>query len=94
MSEPARLSIAQVSTETATSSCLAARLERRFGLGAMPEKRKALYMRIQLLVEARPEVETLVREAASQATSARFPDRYFCSAIVKKLRETNSYEPL
>lgn len=94
MSEPIRLSIAQVEGATGTSSSLAARLERRFGLGAMPEKRRALFLRLQLLVEARPEVETLIREAASQATGARFPDRYFCSAVVKKLRETNSYEPL
>jgi hypothetical protein len=92
--EPPRLTILPGPVPSPAVPTLAVRLERRFGLGAMPEKRRALYTRLQTLVEARPEVETLIREAASQATGARHPDRYFCSAVVKKLRECHAYADL
>jgi len=91
MHEPIRLAIAPTDAATATSSSLAARLERRFGLGACPEKRRSLYLRLQGIVDLNPAAEILIREAASQATSARAPDRYFCSAVVKKLREANAF---
>jgi len=88
MPEPIRLAIAPSPEAFAAGCTLSAKLERRFGLGAQPAKRRALYLRLELLVNAMPELEVLVKEAASQATSARFPDRYFCSAVVKKLRES------
>ena len=92
--EPPRLTIVRPPEPTNTTPSLAARLERRFGLGAMPAKRRALYIRLQCIVDARPELEALVREAASQAAGKDHPDRYFCRAITAKLREARVYEEL
>lgn len=94
MSEAIRLAFPLGQTPTGTSGSLVERLTRRFGLGAQPLKRQALYARLQALVDARPEIEALVKEAAAQAASARAPDRYFCAAVTRKLRECNAYADL
>lgn len=73
---------------------LASRLERRFGLGAMPDKRRALYVRLELLVAGDARIELLIREAAAEALGKDNPDRYFCRAVVLKLREANVYPQL
>lgn len=70
---------------------LAQRLERRFGLGAMPDKRRALYARLELMAAGNPLIEPLIREAAAEAVGKNHPDRYFCRAVVLKLREANAY---
>ncbi len=91
MSEPIRLAVVPKDVATSTSLSLGARLERRFGLGAMPGKRRALYARLELIVENNPSAEALIREAAAQATGKNHPDRYFCRAVSLKLRECGAY---
>ena len=90
--EPDRLTFPSFTMpKPGTDTGLASRLERRFGLGAMPDKRRALYARLQLMANENPLVELLVREAAAEAVGKDYPDRYFCKAIVLKLREASAY---
>ena len=64
------------------------RLSKRFGNGANPKVRQALYRRIGVLCESHGEsVYVEVCSVAAAATSATHPDRYFCAAISRRLRE-------
>lgn len=68
---------------------LAARLERRFGLGNKPDVRRGLYERLQLAVEVHgQQAFTALRTVAAEAAGKRKPDRYFCRAAICRLRET------
>lgn len=91
MAEPTQISAADLER---TPGGIAQRLEARFGLGADPHKRRAFYLRLQMLVSARPELEALIKEAASQASIARNPDRYFCRAVRMKLMDAAKGESL
>jgi len=67
---------------------LSTKLERRFGLGAQPEKRLALYKRLELAIEVHGErAYTAIRTVAAEAAGARKPDRYFCRSVICRLRE-------
>lgn len=71
-----------------TGPRVAERLVRKFGYGQSPVKRKELYRRLEKLAEAKGEaVIDLISEAVAESVGARMPDRYFCRAIVLKLRE-------
>jgi hypothetical protein len=65
------------------------RLRTKLGLGDDPKKRMALYLRLQMMHEAKPEiVEMAVRQVwSAAATSARDPGRYFCASILRRLAE-------
>lgn len=64
------------------------KLRRRFGKGQDPARREALYRRICSMVEQHGEkAYKLLCEAAAEAAGARFPDRYFCTAIVRKFTD-------
>lgn len=68
------------------------RLKRRFGLGADPKKRLALYRRLERLHEVHGDlVLELISEAVAQAVAARAPGNYFCRAILAKLREARLF---
>lgn len=86
--EPARLHITPAAT-IAASADIVDRLRRRFGLGSKPAARMQLYQTIAAAIAKHGErAETLVREAASQASAAStHPDRYFCAAIKRKFSE-------
>lgn len=72
---------------------IAERLELRFGVGDDPEKRRALYRRLQRLCESRgKEAELWIYEAADKASDARDPGRYFSAAIVRMLRQVEVYK--
>lgn len=74
-------------------SSIAERLEERFGLGDQPDKRRALYRRLQRLAESRgKEAELWIYEAADKASDARDPGRYFSAAIVRMLRQVEVYK--
>lgn len=63
-------------------------LERRYGLGSDPRKRRALYRRIAEWIErVGDDAWTLLEEANLTAATARTPDRYFCAAINAKMAE-------
>lgn len=67
---------------------LAERLQKRFGLGANPEARKALYRRFELATEVHGERALVqLKTVAAEATGKRKPDRYFCRAALCRLRE-------
>jgi hypothetical protein len=65
------------------------RLARRFGYGDQPTKRRILYDRIAACIEKHGgQAEMLVGEAVVQAEACHGrKDRYFCHAVVLKLRE-------
>lgn len=67
---------------------LAERLKKRFGLGEDPRKRAVLYRRLEtLFIQHGQIVWTLCAEAAAQANGTNNPGRYFCKAILGKLRD-------
>lgn len=72
---------------------VAAKLEERFGLGSQPEKRKALFSRLELACEVHGErALTQLKTVAAEAKSARKPDRYFCRSALLRLRELGLLE--
>jgi len=67
---------------------IAARLERRFGLGANAEARRGLYRRLELAVEVHGErAYVQLQTVAAEAAGKRKPDRYFCRAALCRMRE-------
>jgi hypothetical protein len=71
---------------------LSQRLTERFGVGQDDSRRRALYIRLELLVERLGwRVEVLVQEAAMMAEGRRDEGRYFARSIVLKLRESGVY---
>jgi len=67
---------------------VADKLERRFGLGAQPTLRRALFERLQLAVEVHGErAFRSLKTVAAEAAGKRKPDRYFCRAALCRLRE-------
>lgn len=67
---------------------LVERLKKRFGLGEDPKRRMVLYRRLETLFLTHGEIVwTLCAEAAAQATGTNNPGRYFCKAILGKLRD-------
>ncbi len=67
---------------------LAERLGKRFGMGTRPELRKALYQRLEDLVEREGEPAYLViATAAADADGKREPGRYFAHVVMLRLME-------
>ena len=67
---------------------VAARLEKKFGLGDDPARRRRLYQQLEKLVERyNDEARALISEAVMESATARAPARYFCRAIKLKLRD-------
>lgn len=67
---------------------LVRRLQTRFGFGSDRERRAELYKRIALtIVEHGEAAYRVVSGVATDASRARMPDRYFCSAVVRRLSE-------
>lgn len=88
---PTAAEIVARASEGRPAGDLAERLARRFGWGDNPTKRRVLYDRLQRCVETHgARAEALVAEAAmqAQALQAGRKDRYFCKAVVAKLRES------
>lgn len=71
------------------------RLLNHLGGGERPELRIMLFQRVQRLVEQHGlKMETLVREALTQAKGKRSPAHYFCRAIRAKINEAGFLEEL
>lgn len=67
---------------------LVARMARRFGWGSDRERRSDLYKRIALTICQHGDAAyRVVAGVAGEASRARMPDRYFCSAVVRRLSE-------
>jgi len=67
---------------------VAARLETRFGLGTQPTQRRALYRRLELLVQTEGERAYLVIAGAAQdADRKQSPGRYFSRVVCVRLQE-------
>jgi len=72
---------------------IAARLERRFGLGSNAESRRGLYRRLELACEIHGErAYVQLQTVAAEATGKRKPDRYFCRAALCRMREAGLLE--
>lgn len=64
------------------------RLVRRFGWGGKRAARETLYRTLAKLVQTHgTNAMDAIAEAAAQAAGANRPDRYFCSAVTRKLAE-------
>lgn len=69
------------------------RLTRRFGLGSRPELRKALYQRLERIVEEEGEPAYLViATAAADADGKEDPGRYFSKVVMLRLMERGVIE--
>lgn len=67
---------------------IAERLERRFGVGSQPTLRRALYLRLQALVEEKGErAYCVIAEVAADADRARDKGKYFAWVVVRRLIE-------
>lgn len=64
------------------------RLQRRVGLGDKPELRRKLFRLLDRLHHSNPDlVERCCCEVWASAVGARFPGRYFCVGIKRRLLE-------
>lgn len=64
------------------------RLIRKFGSGAKPQLRSALYERLSREVDLGGEdVMRIISECVLASESATYKDRYFCAAVTRRLRE-------
>lgn len=71
---------------------VAARLQRKFGLGDQPKKRMMLFRRLEQMVERHGDlVVDLISEAVACSVGKEHPGRYFARAIVLKLNEKGLY---
>lgn len=69
-------------------TCIAERLERKFGLGTRPALRKALYQRLADIVEQEgPSAYRVVAEAAVDSEGKQNPGRYFAHVVMARLQE-------
>jgi len=67
---------------------IARRLETRFGLGTKPTLRRALYQRLEALVEAEGERAYLViATVAADAQNKTDKGRYFAFVVIRRLIE-------
>jgi hypothetical protein len=92
--EPEPVPLAEALRSHPNPPQLTERLVRRFGWGSIPSKRAKLYARLETLVSAHGDrALSLVGLAAAEAVGRRFPDRYFCKAVVEKLRDAGLIPP-
>lgn len=70
------------------------RLERRFGLGGNSELRRALYRRLELLIDEQGEpMYRLVATVASEASGKEDPGRWFAKVVCIRIRESGLVVP-
>lgn len=69
-------------------SHVADRLERKFGVGTRPDLRRALYARLEQVIEEKGEVAYVaVASAAADAIGKENPGRYFARVVMLRLYE-------
>lgn len=73
-------------------SDVAKRLEVRFGLGTRPDLRRALYLRLQRLVEENPldladRAYGVIAGVAADAAGKENPGNYFAYVVMQRLKE-------
>jgi hypothetical protein len=72
---------------------IAAKLQRRLGLGSKPIVRRAFYERLEGLVDAEPteqrreRIYQIIASAAADSDGKSDPGRYFCFTVNQRLRE-------
>lgn len=72
------------------SGGIAVQLERAYGLGGDPRKRRMFYRRVEAWVaKVGDRGLVLLAEARAGAVSARAPDRYFTAAMNAKMAEAS-----
>lgn len=72
---------------------LAARLQRKFGGGRDPTRRRLLYARLERECEEfGSEPYRIIADCVAGAMSAKHPDRWFCAAVCRRLREAGFLE--
>jgi hypothetical protein len=80
--------VSDVVRETFQGVSVSDRLKRKFGLGQKPDRRQALYFRLEALAHTHGDkVLVLISTAVAQAAGANDPGRYFSAAVVRMLRE-------
>lgn len=75
-------------------SNIALRLEQRFSLGTRPELRRALYLRLEKLVnEEGVEAYQIIASVAADAVGKNHPGRYFSRVVCLRLTERGILQP-
>lgn len=76
-------------------SNVADRLERKFGLGTRPALRKALYLRLEKLVnDEGTEAYHIIASVAADAVGKEHPGRYFSKVVCLRLVERGVLQPV
>lgn len=71
------------------------RLRLKFGLGAQPVKRMALYRRLERIVEKHGDpAYQIISECIAQSVDLDFPDRYFCKTVAIRFKQLGWWNPL
>ncbi len=74
---------------------LARELEKRFGVGDFPHVRRRLYQRLQRIVQDHGERALfIVACCRDEAANARKPGNWFSSAVTRRLKEAQCWEPV
>lgn len=69
-------------------SQIAERLERKFGLGTRPDLRRALFQKLEKLVEEQGEhAYVVIASVAVDSEGKENPGRYFCRVVLLRLQE-------
>lgn len=88
-------SLKEVYSEAMETPPVAARLERRFGLGSEPQLRQALYTRLEKLVSESSEgskVLEVIDSVVCDAVGKSDPGRYFARVVCLRLQERGLME--
>lgn len=91
---PAELPAEPVSVRYQVNSHIAERLQRKFGLGTNPDRRRRLYASLAEEVERHPEAERVIGDCVQCAFGKdaagepiKNPGNWFCRSVILRLRE-------
>ncbi len=81
------VTVAATATRTGELS-IGQRLERKFGLGRDPKRRRELYRRLEACVlKVGAEAFDIINECVADAVGRNNPPHWFCRAVVARLRD-------
>jgi len=79
--------LADIKNDGKPRSPLRAQLEKMFGLGEHPAKRRALYLRLDRLCELDRIYLSIILECIAAADTKENPSHWFCRSITKRIAD-------
>jgi hypothetical protein len=71
------------------------RLRTKFGVGAQPVKRMALYRRLEWIVDKHGDrAYQIISETIALSVDLDYPDRYFCRTVSMRFKELGWWNPV